>query len=136
MSLVWTLLFAALLQGTPAPRLLDKGDQSNLDEPRHVALRTAQEWNTLWRQHAADRSQPSVDFGREMVVGVFLGTRNTAGYAVEIVGATVEQGVLVVRHREVRPLKGGIVAQVITSPYHIVAVPRHAGEVKFQEVRS
>ena len=39
---------------------------------------------------------------REMVVAVFLGSRPTAGYSVEIVGATDDGGVLVVQYRETR----------------------------------
>jgi PrcB C-terminal len=132
-TLAWMLVLVALQGGVPL-RVLEKGDQSNVDDARQVALRTAAEWKTLWRQHSPDRDQPRVDFGRDMVVGVFLGSRTTAGFSVEIVSALVEQGALVVRFRETRPQGDRIVAQVITSPYHLVAVPRHSGEVKFEKL--
>ena len=132
-TLAWMLVLVALQAGVPL-RVLEKGDQSNVDDARQVALRTAAEWKTLWRQHSPDRDQPRVDFGRDMVVGVFLGSRTTAGFSVEIVSALVEQGALVVRFRETRPQSDRIVAQVITSPYHLVAVPRHSGEVKFEKL--
>jgi PrcB C-terminal len=132
-TLAWMLVLVALQGGVPL-RVLEKGDQSNVDDARQVALRTAAEWKTLWRQHSPDRDQPRVDFGRDMVVGVFLGSRTTAGFSVEIVSALVEQGALVVRFRETRPQTDRIVAQVITSPYHLVAVPRHSGEVKFEKL--
>lgn len=132
---MWTVLMLALLQGAPPLRVLDKGDQSNVDEGRQVTVRAAVEWNTLWRQHSPDREQPRVDFARDMVIGVFLGSRATAGFSVEVVSAQVEQGILVVRFRETRPQPDRIVAQVLTSPYHLVAVPRHSGEVKFESVR-
>ena len=120
------------LQGVSPLRVLEKGDQSNVDDARQVTARTIAEWNTLWRRHSPDRDQPRVDFGRDMVLGVFLGSRTTAGFSVEIVSALVEQGTLVVRFRETRPLSDRIVAQVITSPYHLVAVPRHSGDVRFE----
>jgi hypothetical protein len=123
------------LQEVSPLRVLDKGDQSNVDDGRQVAVRTTAEWNTLWRQHSPDRDQPRVDFGRDMVLGVFLGSRTTAGFSVEIVSALVEQGILVVRFRETRPRSDRILAQVITSPYHLVAVPRHSGDVKFENQR-
>ena len=132
-TLAWMLVLLAL-QGASPLRVLEKGDQSNVDEARQVAVRTAAEWNTLWRQHSPDRDQPRVDFGRDMVVGVFLGSRTTAGFSVEIVSALVEQGAVVVRFRETRPQSDRIVAQVITSPYHLVAVPRHSGEVRFENL--
>ena len=133
-TLAWMLVLLAL-QGVSPLRVLEKGDQSNVDEARQVAVRTAAEWNSLWRQHSPDRDQPRVDFGRDMVVGVFLGSRTTAGFSVEIVSALVEQGVLVVRFRETRPQSNRVVAQVITSPYHLVAVPRHSGDVRFENLR-
>jgi hypothetical protein len=97
-------------------------------------VRTAAEWNALWRQHSPDREQPPVDFGREMVVAVFMGSRPTAGFNVEVVSAQVEEGVLVVRIRETRPPGDRVLAQVITSPYHLVAVPRHNGDVRFESL--
>ena len=133
-TLAWMLVLLAL-QGVSPVRGLEKGDQSDVDEARQVAVRTAAEWNSLWRQHSPDRDQPRVDFGRDMVVGVFLGSRTTAGFSVEIVSALVEQGILVVRFRETRPQSDRIVAQVITSPYHLVTVPRHSGDVRFDNLR-
>jgi len=133
-TLAWMLVLLAL-QGASPLRLLDKGDQSNVDEARQVVVRTAAEWKTLWRRHSPDRDQPRVDFEREMAVGVFFGSQSTAGFGVEIVSALVEEGVLVVRARETRPQVDRIVAQVITSPYHLVAVPRHSGDVRFESVR-
>ena len=123
------------LQGVSPLRVLDKGDQSNVDDAKQVTARTTAEWNTLWRQHSPDRDQPRVDFGRDMVLGVFLGSQTTAGFSVEIASALVEQGILVVRVRETRPQSDRIVAQVITSPYHLVAVPRHSGDVRFENLR-
>lgn len=132
---MWMLLVMALLQGTVPVRVLDEGPQSHVDDARQVAVRDAAEWDALWRQHAPDRDQPRVDFTREMVVAVFLGSRNTAGFSVKITGAEVEQGGLVVRFHETRPQPGGVVAQVITSPYYVAAVARHSGTVKFERIQ-
>ena len=129
------MLVVLALQGVSPLRLLEKGDQSNVDDARQVTARTTAEWNTLWRRHSPDRDQPRVDFGRDMVLGIFLGSRTTAGFSVEIVSALVEQGILVVRFRETRPQTDRIIAQVITSPYHLVAVPRHSGDVRFENQR-
>ena len=129
------LIVAAALQGGPPLRALDKGDQSNMDDVRQAVVRTAAAWNTLWRQHAPDRPQPKVDFSREMVVGVFMGSRPTAGFAVEIIGMRDEGGMLVVEYRETRPARGLVSAQVITSAYHIVALPTRAGDVTFERVQ-
>lgn len=117
----------------PAMRTIDKGEHSNLDDAAQIVAKTQEEWEQLWRKHAPDRPRPAVDFSKEMAVGVFLGSRPTAGYTLEIVGATESDGSLVVRYREARPSPGAMTAQVLTSPYHIVAVPFFPGGVKFEK---
>jgi hypothetical protein len=116
-------------------RVLERGDHGNVDEPRQAVARTPAEWAALWRQHAPDRPQPAVDFAREMVVAVFMGSRSTGGFAVEIVSAREEGGAFVVRYRERRPPPGAMLAQVITSPYHIIAVPQSSATPKFERVQ-
>lgn len=114
-------------------RTLDKGDQSNMDDARQAVAKTDAEWAALWQQHSPDRPRPKVDFSKEMVVGVFLGSRPTAGWVLEIVSAAPEGAVFVVRYREQMPPAGAVTAQVITSYYHLVAVPKFAGAVKFEK---
>jgi hypothetical protein len=119
----------------PAMRGLDRGDQSQVEDARQVVARSEAEWSALWRQHAPDRAQPNVDFAREMAAAVFLGSRPTAGFSVEIVGAAERAGALVVSYRERRPGADTLAAQVLTSPYHIVALPAFAGEVRFERAQ-
>ena len=127
------LVLTALLQADAPLRTLDRGSQSNVDTARQATARTAAELSALWQLHAPGRPLPAVDFDREIVVGVFLGSRPTAGFSVEIVSAQRDGQTLVVRYRETRPPRDSIVAQVITSPYHLAAVPR-TGEVRFEKV--
>ena len=132
------LVLVALIQiqgavAAVAPRVLDSGDQSNMDDGRQVVARTAAELNTLWRLHAPDRPQPGVNFATEMVVGVFIGSRPSAGFAVEILGVEERGGATVVRYRETAPGRDAITAQVITSAYQLVAVPKRTGEVRFEK---
>jgi hypothetical protein len=114
-------------------RTIDKGANSNSDSARQAVARTDAEWSALWKAHDPNRPAPKVDFTKEMVVAVFLGSRPTAGFGVEIVGAEVRNGALVVRYREARPAADAITAQILTSPYHIVAVQQYAGDVRFQK---
>jgi len=117
----------------PAMRTIDKGDQSNMDDAAQVVAKTQQEWQQLWQKHTPDRPRPAVDFSKEMVVGLFLGSRPTAGYILEIVSAVQDDGSLVVKYRESIPQRGSMTAQVLTSPYHVVAVPFFPGGVKFEK---
>lgn len=67
-----------------------------------------------------------------MVVAVFLGSRPTAGYGTEIVLAAGNGGTLVVEHVETAPSPDALTAQILTAPYHLAAIPKHDGEVRFQ----
>ncbi len=95
------LMLLAALSQAPASTLpmntIEKGMDSPIDRAPQLTARSAEEWTTLWREHAGERGRPSVDFAREMVVGVFLGSRPTAGFAIEVVGAREEGGALVVQ---------------------------------------
>jgi hypothetical protein len=132
MTAVAALLLMMLQAPTPM-RSIDKGLDSQVDDARQATVRSAAEWEKLWKQHAGERVRPAVDFSKDMVVAVFLGSRPTAGFSVEIVGAHADGSALIVQYRERRPAAGGITAQVLTSPYHIVAMPKH-GDVKFEKV--
>ena len=114
-------------------KTIEKGMDSRIDKSQQIAARSADEWAILWNLHAGERLRPSVDFAREVVVGVFLGSRPTGGFLIEVVGAREEGGALVVRYRETRPPPGSVAAQILTSPYHIVALPARAGDVRFEK---
>jgi protease stability complex PrcB-like protein len=133
-------LSAAALIGSAvqprSPRTIAKGDQSNIESPTQVLARTEAEWVALWRRHAGDRERPPVDYTREMVVGVFMGSRPNAGFSTAIVSSMEVKGVLVVRYRETIPPAGTVTAQILTFPYHLVAIPKAAvTDVKFEQVR-
>jgi PrcB C-terminal len=126
----------AMAQIGPAPRVLDKGDRSQIMSAREVVVRTAAEWDALWRAHLPTRQPGAVDFSKDMVVGVFLGSRPTPGYGVTIVSAVEEGNVLRVRYRETSPPADAIAAQVITFPYQIVAIPKSTlTDVSFEKIK-
>ena len=77
---------------------------------------------------------PAVDFAKNMVVGIFLGTKPSAGYDVEIVGVRTQDKELIVEYLQKQPGRGTMTAQMLTGPYHLVSVPKHAGAVRFVEV--
>jgi protease stability complex PrcB-like protein len=130
-------VFFALWQGPTSGipmKPLDVGMESQIEEPHQLTARSAEEWAKLWREHAGERARPSVDFARDMVVGVFLGSRPTAGFGVQIVSARVDRGALVVQYRETRPPSGSLTAQVLTSPYQLVTLPKRAGDIRFEKI--
>ena len=128
------LVAALTMQSPGTSRTIEKGDQSHIDSPRQVLVRDAAEWQKLCQQHAPNNPCPPVDFSKDSVVAIFLGSRNTAGFSVSILSTTEANGVLMVKYRETSPSPGGVAAQVLTFPYHIVAIPRtSAARVQFEK---
>ena len=79
---------------------------------RQVTVRTSAEWKTLWQGHEPTEKMPVIDFSTRMVVGVFLGSKPSAGYDVEIVRGTVTLR----RHVQKQPGRGTMAAQILTEP--------------------
>lgn len=111
-----------------------RDNMSNVEDARQAVARTPAEWAALWRLHAGDQAPPKIDFAKRTVVAVFLGTRPTAGYAVEVSGTKPSGKTLIVEWREHPPKPGTALAQVITSPSHLVSIPKFDGEITFRKV--
>ncbi len=131
-----TRLIAALLlaQAALSMTTISRSSQSGVDQARQVVVKTGEDWRALWKEHAPMKPPPDVDFSQSMVLGVFMGSQPTGGYAVEIRRVRSETDGLVVEYTETRPGAGNVTAQVLTSPCHIVTVPVHAGAVTFERV--
>jgi hypothetical protein len=119
-------------------RSLGTGQQSGIQKPERVVVRTQPEWEALWKRSAPSRGRaeaaPKVDWSKEMVLAAFLGSRSTGGYGVQIVAAREVNGKLEVQVEERRPRPDGFVTQAFTAPFHIVAAPKSALPVVWKTV--
>ena len=127
----FVLLCALSEPGLPIATVA-QGAMSSVDEPQQVVVRSQAEWESLWKRHGSSQPPPAVDFGKKMVVAVFLGSRPTAGYRVDIVEVVRGVGGLVVRYTEKKPPADRMVAQVLTAPFHLVSCDRREGAVRFE----
>jgi hypothetical protein len=118
----------------PAPRtvqweVLASGTQAvGVDRASYRLLRDETDLRTVWNQaYGASLTVPPVphvDFARETLLAVFLGTRPTGGYGIEVRGVTLEGGDLFVDVVVIEPDPGAIVTQALTSPWALVRVLR------------
>ena len=127
------LLVAMVAAQTPGMSFttIAKGDVSGQQTSKQVTVRTDAEWKALWKGHAPTGQIPAVDFSKNMVVGIFLGSKPSAGHDVEIVGVRLQDQDLVVEYVQKQPARGTMAAQMLTEPYHLVTVPKHTGTVRF-----
>lgn len=114
-----------------------RGDGSRIVEPRQVIVRDELEWRALWAAHAGpELPRPAVDFESRMVAAVFAGERPTPGFTLEIVGTRRDGMALTLLVQEGRPDPGLAAAQMVVTPFHIVALSRYDGEVRFGDAAS
>ena len=130
-SLACVAAATAAQVGKPGFTTIAKGDASGQQLGKQVTVRSAAEWKALWKEHAPTEKLPEVDFTKNMVVGIFLGSKPSAGHSVEIVNVRTQENALIVEYVQTQPAKGTIAAQILTEPFHLVSVPAHAGTVRF-----
>lgn len=133
----YVLLLGAIVSAqSPGFTTVAKGDMSVQQDARQVTVRTPAEWKALWKDHGPTEKMPDVDFTKNMVVGIFLGTKPSAGHDVEIVGVRTQEKELIVEYVQKQPARGTMAAQILTEPFHLVSVPKHAGTVRFVKLES
>lgn len=119
-----------LLPADAAPGTYWQGDRSLAAERAYVVARNAQDWDALWARVGEPAPAPLP--GDRMAVAVFLGPRDTAGYAVAIDRAQATGAELQVGFHERVPGPAQAVALSQTSPYAIRLLPKVEAKPVFQ----
>lgn len=103
-----------------------KGFYSGIDEPFETVIKDRDTWETFWANlHSIQFPSPSlpdIDFSKNMVIGVGMGSRSSGGYSAEIKNIIVEDGKLAVNLVEFQPGSNCLVTMAITQPYHLVVL--------------
>lgn len=120
-----------------AARAMWRAENARAQSQSFLVARSDAEWAALW--DLAGRPPPGRLPSDQMALGVFLGTRTTTGYSVDILRLRPERrdgqrDRLVVEYREVTPPEGLITAQVLTSPYAIILVDRSEAVVRYNRM--
>ena len=109
----------------------DATSMSGIHEARTVVVKDAGTWAGLWSEHAPGRALPAVDFTKDMVVGVFMGSGANSCYstAIDAVSRTADKIIV----HELRSVPGPdiLCAMHVTTPAHLVVVPRSDLPVEF-----
>lgn len=141
-GLILAVIFGALLANQARPQdavmpepqpaavafsVIAEGDRAKeITERVNYRIRTEPEFLELWEAvHADETPAPLVDFEAHDVLAVFDGERPRAGYDISIVGVEqTEEGELKVTILHEEPGASCVSAEVITSPFELVVVPK------------
>ena len=132
-SLAAGLLLCVVSMQTITFSNVASGVSSLIDEPREVVIRTQADWQAFWKTHSTQPA-PVVDFSKSIVAGMFLGMRPSGGYGVAIRAVRRTPTGAVVEYVSSTPDKNQMVVQMLTSPFHLIAIPNDVGKVEFKEV--
>ena len=111
----------------PVDALYSGSQCGDLERPTTVWIASAAAWRSWHGRIVSPRmslpSPPMVDFSREGVLLVAMGTRPSAGYGLSLAGASATDGVLSVRVNWREPLPGYRQAPVVIRPCLVLKVP-------------
>jgi hypothetical protein len=112
--------------------------RTGIMEPRNVVVRDEAAWATLWAEHAGkDAALPKVDFGKQMVIGVFRGAQPDGCRGTAVRSVDFRDGKLNVVFVDTVPGPGIMCTMAIVYPSHLVVVNRSEAPVEFiREVRT
>jgi hypothetical protein len=118
--------------------------QSGLRDQQRLVVRDSAHWAALWAQLTAGVAggagrapAPRVDFARSMVIVAAMGVRPTTGFSITIDSVYPSGGQLRARVRELA-VDAGSCGRTPgpRAPTAGVLVPRHDGDVAFEELRA
>lgn len=104
-----------------------------------MVARNQGEWMSLWNahdgRHRPSRALPFVDFGRDIVVGVFLGQRPDRCHRVRIERVLlIDDSRIIVRYRETRSRSGAACTPALSYPSAIVRISMTHIPVRFEQL--
>lgn len=111
-----------------------KGSDATQETPARIVVEDQTGWEEVWSGMKGNThpkpERPKVNFDTHTVIAVFMGRRMTGGHAVKITSIE-ENDKLVVRVSESGPSPRAMVTMALTSPYHVVVVPKIGRPVEF-----
>lgn len=127
-------------------REIASGSQSNIEKASRQVIQSQEEWRKWWERHNAveefidgetvPKQPPKVDFDKETVLAATLGRRSTGGYSIRFTEIDREGNALTATLQITSPGPDDLVTMALTSPFAVIAVPKHTGSVEFIEKKS
>lgn len=155
LALLMALPAAGCLESAPGPggddagggdaprddtfRDVGSGQQSGYDGSARLVLPTQEAYEAFWREHQTDTlsggaSPPAVAYPDARAVAVVLEQKPDACWAVRVTNATGEATRLTLEVTTYSAPPDRACAQVLTKPWHVVAIANDGRDVAFEEV--
>jgi len=110
---------------------------SGIADSLRIVIRDAKAWRKIWQRihtpFSPEPALPEIDFSRQLVVVVALGTRPTGGYGIIVDRAFQRDNRLEIKVRKQSPGQTCFTNQSVTQPVDIVLIPKTERSVVFRE---
>lgn len=107
---------------TTVLEVLASGFQSSVQEYSVEIIRDAASLSSTWAKFSKSPA-PQFDFSKQLVVAVFMGTKNTGGYHYELGKNELKSSIWYVEVIESQPGLKEMVTMALTNPYIVFALP-------------
>ena len=81
-------------------------------------------WSSVWSQAFAGQTEPQINFTSTSVLAIFAGLEPTSGYSLNFTQVSRAGSNILVQVTLTVPAPSCVVAQVETSPFHIVSIQK------------
>ena len=105
----------------PLFEVLSESQYQGKEQESFEVIRDVASFKSLY-QSINNEDLPKIDFTKQSVVALFLGQRNSGGYAIKIKNVTEKDGKIYVEVEKLSPQPGEGVTMAITNPYSIVKI--------------
>lgn len=122
--------------GTLPVKTVAKGFNSLEKQKTELIIKSHEElknlWNIIYATQLDKPPLPNIDFDTNIIIGIFLGEKPTAGFSIEVQKIMEENGKIIVYIEETSPPQDSFQAQIITEPYHVIQIPKMDKPVVYQ----
>jgi hypothetical protein len=109
---------------------LERTSHSGIEAAAQITIRDADSFQLLWSAHSSG-VLPLVDFSRNMVIGVFMGTQSNGCYSTDIDSVTSSAGKITVQYTDSAPGPTVMCTLAMTTAAHLIVVARSEQPVEF-----
>lgn len=136
-GLAMVVVTMAAAEGKPLSVVKEwDGAYSAQPEAKRIVVKDEKAWEEVWQaMYGNVRPMPvieKVDFEANMVIAVFMGTRNSGGYGIRITGID-EDGKITAKVKQHSPPPDAMLTMALTAPFHVVVVPKSDKPVEFAD---